>query len=158
MAKTKFASRPHGGQRVPAVAGGAQDGVDVRALGKELAEIGVERAVGVAVLGVHHLLDRLAPTFLGIAHRDELHVFLREHPLEHPGAAAANANPAEHNALAGRHRAVSSQRGGGDDQGGGCQRRAAEELPPTQEGPGNGFAGDRTRWGRCPTGGVSVVC
>ena len=132
-------ARPHRHdrrQRVPAVAGGDQDRVDVRAGGEELAHLGIHLAVGVAVVLVDHLLDGLAAHLPGVADRDELDVLLAEHPVQVELAAGPDADAAEHDALAGRDRAAAAQCGGGDDRrhaaGRAGRGRRLEILSPVQ--------------------------
>jgi len=100
---------------VPAVAGGDEHAVDVGALGQELANLGIHAAVAVAVALVDGLLDLLARRLLGIADRHELHVRFRQHPPQVTHSAAADADAAHHDALAGGHGAVAAQGGSGDD-------------------------------------------
>ena len=94
-------------------------------------------------------LDGLALGLLGIADRDELHVLLRQHPVQDAGAPAADAHAAEHDALAGRDGAVQAQRGGGDEAGRGNRAAgkhgALEKLPAgegRQAGSGWRMGGD----------------
>jgi hypothetical protein len=133
----------HGHVGVEPVAGGAQDRVNVRARGEELDRVGVHLAVVVAVAVVHHPLDGLAPLAVRVARGHEDHVRLAQHPVEHAGAAVADADAAEHDFLAGRHRAVAAEHGGGDEQGqrGGRAGRdhALQELAPVQSRRAPGF-------------------
>ena len=100
------------GQRVPAVAGGDQHGVDVGALGQELADVGVHLAVVVAVLrSSTYLLTASRLLLLQVADGHELHVGLAHHPLQVAHAAAADADAAADDLLAGRHGAVPAQHG-----------------------------------------------
>ena len=122
------------GRRVPAVARGDEQRVNVRARGQELAHVAIHGAILVAVLVVHEPLDGLALGLLGIADGDELHVLLRQHPVQDARAPTADAHAAEHDALAGRDGAVEAQRGSGDDarcsHGTAGQRGALQEVPP----------------------------
>ena len=112
-------ARPHRHdcrQRVPAIAGGDQDRVDVRPGREELAHLRIHLAVGVAVMLVDDLLDGLAAYLARVADRDELHVLLPEHPVQVELAAAAEADAPEHDALARCDRAASPERGCRDNR------------------------------------------
>ncbi len=76
---------PHGHagrQRVPAIAGGDQDRVDVGSGREEFAHFRIHLAVGAAVVLVDDLLDCLATNLASVADRHELNVLLAEHPLQ----------------------------------------------------------------------------
>ena len=85
---------------MPAVAGGNQHGVDIRALGQELADVARHGTVGVPVLRVHQLLDRFAPAAVDVADRQELHVRFDEHFAQHGLAATAQPDAAQQDPLA----------------------------------------------------------
>ena len=94
--------------RVPVIAGGDQHGVDVRP-GEQLEHVAVRGTVVVAVLGVGHGLDRLAPAGPDIADGHELHVRLGDHAFQVVPAARADADGPQDDALAGGHDAVAAQ-------------------------------------------------
>ncbi len=105
-------ARPHrhdGRQRVPAVAGGDQDGVEVRALGQELANVAVHGAVLFPYFVSTKFLTALAPAAVGVADRQELHVRFVEHLAQHGLAPAAQSDAAQQDALAGCRLAVLAQ-------------------------------------------------
>lgn len=109
------------------VAGGDQHSVDFRARGRKLANILVSGAISAAILGVNHAFDRLLLALPGATNCDKSHIFFREHPIRHPGAASAPADASQENSFAGRHRAISAKSRGGNQswggpRGGGQQR------------------------------------
>ena len=70
--------RGHDGQqRVPAIARGDQDGIDVLPL-PQVVHVGVHLAVAVAVMPVDLGLDLFPPLVASIADRPELHVVVGE--------------------------------------------------------------------------------
>src|SRR5262249_38166356 len=106
------------GEGVPPVAGGDQDGVDALVLFQHLAEVAEGGAVLAAVVLVRHPLDRLAARLLHVADGHKLHFLLPQHPLEHEGAAGADADAGEVDARVGRGLAAERQGAGGDEQRG----------------------------------------
>jgi hypothetical protein len=119
-----------GKQRVPAVAGRDQHGVNVGP-GEQLHVVRVHDAVAIAVMPVHGGLDDFAALFAHVADRHELHVLLREERLQVVGAAAADADSAHHDTVAGRHSpGPLSQHRTGHDHGGGGQGGRFQELSP----------------------------
>ena len=125
---------------VPVGAGGDEDGVDVAAV-EELAEVLVHRAGVVAVLLVGHLLDADATVFLDIADRRELDVVLLEEAAEIIGAAVADPDAAEDDALARRDRAVEAE-GRAGDHGRGDRRRRQREAGLEEAAARGAGAGD----------------
>jgi len=76
---------PHGhdrGERMPPIARGNEQGVNVGTRGEELAHVRVHLAIAVAVLLVDQFLDMLAPHLPHVADGHELDVLLRQHPAQ----------------------------------------------------------------------------
>ena len=119
-------------QSMPVIARGDQHGVNVLA-GEQLEHITVHTAVLVAVFGIGHGLDLLAPAGLHVADGDEPHVRLVEHATQHVPATGTDADGAQHRLLTGRHSPVFAQSAGWDD-GRRRQRQAGrcQELPACQ--------------------------
>jgi hypothetical protein len=82
---------------------------------KKLSHLGIHMAVGIAVVLVDDLFDGLAAHLAGIADRHELHVLLAQHPPQVKFPAGPEADGAHHDSLAGRDRAILSERPGRDD-------------------------------------------
>ncbi len=108
--------REHRGRRVPAVAGGDQDGVDIGP-GQQLAEIAIENAIVVLVVAVDQLLSRLAAAGLNVGDGHNLHVALGEHALEVISASGADADHPQRDPLA-RGRDTATTLGTRGDDGG----------------------------------------
>jgi len=130
-------ARSHGHNRsqgVPAVARGDEQGVDIVACGQKFAQVDVLGAVLAAVARIHQALNVFAARFPDVADRHEVHILLAEHPVQDACAAAADADGAHHDALAGGDSTVLAQRCGRDDGRGGegtaDESGAAQELPP----------------------------
>src|ERR1035437_7791364 len=100
--------RHHREQRMPAVARGDQQGVDILAR-PQLLLVGVHRAIVVAVFLVHHGLDGFTAFIAHVADRHELHVRLTQEAAQIAGAAAADAEAAHADAVAGRYGPVPPQ-------------------------------------------------
>lgn len=91
-------ARPHRQgrrQRVPPVAGCDHYRVQVGAFGEEFVNVASHSAVFIPVFGVDLILDQLAPTAVDVADRQELHVRLDEHSVQHRAAAAAQPDAAQ---------------------------------------------------------------
>ena len=102
--------------RVPVVGRGNVHGVDVGA-GQQLAKI----VVGLAVVDCHNArrsspLTAVADFFAHVAHGHVLHVFAAEVAPLIAAAHIADADPAHHDAVAGRRPLVVAQRRRGDDE------------------------------------------
>ena len=121
-------------QRVPAISGGNEHGVDV-GTPQHLVHVASLDAVLVVVLPVDHHADHFAARLLDVGNHDKLDVGLAQKALEHLAPARTDADAADHDAVARRHRAVLPEGGRRND------RRHAD-------GDGRGFqeaaAGD---WG-----------
>jgi len=104
------------GHRMPAIARGDEDGVDVGAP-ENLGHLAGLGAVLVLVVAVDHHANDFAPGFLNIGIHHELHVGLAEKRLQVLATARANSNAAEHDAVARSDGAVLSEHGGGNDGG-----------------------------------------
>ena len=123
------------GGGVPVRAGGDEDRVNVAA-GQQFAQIAIHRAILVAVFVIRLLLDGFAPRGLDVADGDELHVRFLEEATQHVGAAAADADAAQHDAFAGSDPAVPAEHGAAHDLRGdqqGAHLRGGLEKPPTVE-------------------------
>jgi hypothetical protein len=97
--------RDGGCRRVPAVAGGDEDRVDVFSR-QQLVQVGVHGAVFVAVLRVRHAFHELAALFPNVTDRDELHIVVGEHVAEDVLPSRPDTDRAEDDPFARRDRAV----------------------------------------------------
>jgi hypothetical protein len=75
--------RQGGRQRVPAVAGGNQHGIQIRALGQKRANVRRLGTAVVPVLRVDQVLDHFPPALVQVADRQELHIRLGQHFAQH---------------------------------------------------------------------------
>ena len=93
------------GQGVPAVARGDQHGVDVASC-EQFTKVAIRGAILVAVLGVDHVLDRLAPIGPDIADGHKPRIRQRQQRTQDIGAAAVDPDAAHRDPLAGGHAAI----------------------------------------------------
>ena len=103
---------PHGHdrrQRVPAVAGGNQDGIDIRPFGEKQPQIAIRGTIFVAVLSVDRFFGGISLGFEDIADSDPLDIGLGQHIPQIIGTAAADSNSAHHDAFAGGNSSATSQ-------------------------------------------------
>ncbi len=122
-------------QHVPVVGRNIQHRINVIAA-RDLAEIIVRDAIGVAVLLVHGGLRSVTVIFVHVADCDDLHMRERQEIFHVVHPLPARADDAHHGAVARRHRAVRAENSRRDD-GRECERRAGrhsaslDEIAPT---------------------------
>ena len=123
--------------RVPMVGGGDVDRIDVIP-GQQFAEINVGGTVLVAVFAVHAPLAIVAPSAPHVAHRHILHVAAAEKRPLVAGAHVADADPPDHDPIAGRRGGGVAERLGGDHVGGGHGGPGGGGGSPEKSAPGRG--------------------
>jgi hypothetical protein len=88
------------GGAMPAVAGGDDDGVDIRS-GEQLVHVNIAGAVIVAIVAVDGLADDFAVGFLDVGNGDEVDIGLLEETFEHLAPARSEADSADGDAVVG---------------------------------------------------------
>lgn len=86
---------------MPTVAGGDQEGIDIRPR-QQFGGIAIHLAVGIAVMVVYEALDFFAGALPNVRNGDEAHASVGEQALEVVHPAAANADPPEDQSIVGR--------------------------------------------------------
>ncbi|OPZ03119.1 MAG: hypothetical protein BWZ10_03321 [candidate division BRC1 bacterium ADurb.BinA364] len=107
--------RQNRSQRMPAVSGGDQQGVDIVS-GQQFEHVAIHRAILVAVMRIGHLFDQIATLGLDIAHCHEAHIRLGQHAIQHRSPSWPDTQSAKNDSVARRHGSVPAKRACRDDR------------------------------------------